>query len=109
MLTIVKPELILINSVLQPIAGFENPPNDAEADGEKSGRHCDADRNSYIGDLVKAPAKSADQVDDRIEQRHRPPDRRQDARGIETAAEERQRSNDQKRHDLQLLETVRPN
>ena len=40
--------------------------------------------------VIKGPAKAADQIDDRVEQAHRLPDRRQHTDRIERSAQERQ-------------------
>ena len=61
-----------------------------------------------VGQTEKAPAEAADQIEHRIEQRDRAPERRQYAGRIERAAEERQRRDNEQRHDLQLLEGVGP-
>ena len=97
-----------VRSGLQPVAGLEHPPDHRHAQREEHQRHRDADGDIDIGHLEKAPAEAADQIDDRIEQCDRPPERRQHAGRIEGAAEKGQRRNDQKRDDLQLLETVGP-
>src|SRR5687767_14292055 len=62
----------------------------------------------HVGDLVEAPAKAAYQVDDGVKERHRLPRRRQHADGIEGAAEEGERRDDEERNELQLLEAVGP-
>src|SRR3546814_4900384 len=56
----------------------------------------------------EGPAKAADQIDDGVEQRHRLPRRGQHRQRIEGPAEEGQRIDDEQRHHLQLLETLRP-
>src|SRR5690606_41734681 len=56
---------------------------------------------------IETPAKPADQVHHRIEQRHRLPERRQHVDRVETATEKRQRRHHHQRNDLQFLEAVR--
>jgi len=92
----------------QAIAGLEDPPDDGQAHDEKQDGDRDADADVHVGKLEEAPAEAADQVNERVEQRDRPPERRQQARRIERAAEERERGDDEHRHDLQSLETVGP-
>src|SRR5262249_2429007 len=94
--------------ILEPIAGLEDPPDGHEAQRQEQERHAQADCHIDVRDLEEGPAESADQVDHRIEQRHRLPDRRQHADRIEAAAEEGKRRDDEQRDDLQLLETIRP-
>src|ERR1700683_5115516 len=94
--------------ILEPIAGFEEPPDDRHADGEECKRRQQAQSYIHVGDAEKAPAEPADQIKQRIEQGHRAPERRQHAGRIERAAEERQRRQEEKRHNLQLFEAARP-
>ena len=54
------------------------------------------------------PAEPRDQVDHRVEQRHRLPERRQHGDRVERPAEEHERRDDQQRHQLQLFEVARP-
>src|SRR5690242_4815697 len=72
--------------VLQPVAGLEDPPHGRETGAEKNrdGRkaHLDID----ISDLEEAPAKAADEVNDRVEQGDRLPHRRQHLDRVEAAA-----------------------
>src|SRR4029453_745119 len=95
-------------SILQPVPGSENPPHQRHTAGEKAERDDDADPDADIGDLVKAPAETGDQIDHRIEQGNGAPARRQHVHGVETAAEEGQRRHHQHRNHLQLLEPVGP-
>src|SRR3954447_13371445 len=94
--------------VLDAIAGLENPADRAEAEREKQKRHRHADAEMHVGGFEDAPAETADQIDDRIEQRDRLPAVGQHMDRIEGAAEKRQGLNDQQRDDLQLLEAVGP-
>src|SRR6266567_1766562 len=94
---------------LQAIAGLEHPPDRAQAESEKYAGHRQADPDAHIRDSIKAPAESADQIDHGIGEADPLPERRQHGDGVEAAAEECQRRDDEKRHDLQLLETVGPN
>jgi hypothetical protein len=94
--------------ILQPIAGLEEPGNDRHAEREKSKRDGHAQSDMHVGDIEEAPAESRNQIDQRVEQRDRAPERRQHVRRIKGAAEKRQRRDDQERHDLQLLEIVGP-
>src|SRR5258708_27409537 len=93
---------------LEPIAGAEQPPHDRQAKHQEQPRHGKADADAHVGDLEEAPAEAADQVDHRIEQGDGLPGRRQHADRIEAAAQERQRRDDEQRHDLQLFEPVGP-
>src|SRR5262249_7322947 len=95
-------------SVLQPVAGLEDPPHQGEADRKKRKRHAEAEDHADVRDLVKAPAEAGDQIDYGIEQRDRAPARRQHVHGIEAAAEKRQRRHHQHRDHLQLLKSVGP-
>src|SRR5712692_8252950 len=81
----------VIALLLQPVAGLEDPPHRGEADGQEQQGHAQADADRDVGGLEEAPAEAADQIDDRIEQRERLPDRRQDLDRVEGAAEKRQR------------------
>src|SRR5882762_11736459 len=56
-------------SGFQAIAGPEDPDDDRQAREEESQRRRQADCDAYVRVAVEAPAKAADQVDDRIEQR----------------------------------------
>src|SRR5436305_8804673 len=98
----------LPHSILDAIAGLENPADRTEAEREKQKRHGEADAEMHVGGFKEAPAETADQIDDRIEQRDRLPAVRQHMDRIEGAAEKRQGLNDQQRYDLQLLETIGP-
>src|SRR6185295_5520833 len=93
---------------LEAIACPENPPHGDEAQRQEQRRHPETDAHMHIGDLVEAPAKSAHEVDNGIEERDRLPGRREDADGVEGAAEEGQRRQDEERNELELLEAVRP-
>src|SRR6266481_2167547 len=94
---------------LEPIARLENPPHHREADGEEYRRHAQADAHADVGDAVKAPAEAADQINHRIDESDRLPNRRQHLDGVEAAAKEAQRGDDEERHHLELFEPVRPN
>src|SRR6185437_9486526 len=95
-------------SILEPVAGLEDPADDGEADQQEDQCHDDADRDVHVGDLEEAPAEAADEIEHRIKQRDLLPQRRQYADRIEGAAEKRQRRDEQQRNDLQFLEAVRP-
>src|SRR5262245_30062547 len=95
-------------SVLQPIAGLENPGHEPETNREKAERHRQADADADVGSLVKAPAKTADQINDRVVQRERAKRRRQHVDRVEGAAEERERRDHQHRDELELLEALGP-
>src|SRR3990170_5020402 len=95
-------------SGLDPPAGLENPPDEDQACGEEDERHAEADGDVDVGLAVKAPAEAADQIKYRVEQRDGAPDRRQHVDGIEAAAEECERRDDQQRNKLQPLEIVGP-
>src|SRR5688572_9574843 len=93
---------------LEPVAGAENPPDDAKADDQERQRHAEADADMHVGYAEEAPAEAADEIHDRVEQRDSLPDRRQHVDRVERAAKERQRREDQQRDELQLLEPLRP-
>ena len=59
---------VSIPSALQPIPGLEDPGDHRQADHEEPKRHRQAHADAHVGGAVEAPAKAADQVDDRIEQ-----------------------------------------
>ena len=65
--------------------------------------------NADITRVIKGPAKAADQIDDRVEQAHRLPDRRQHTDRIERSAQERQRCDHQQWHDLEFFKSIGPN
>src|SRR6266702_5767641 len=95
-------------STLEPVSGLEYPRDDQQKHRQKQRGHAEAHLDVHIGESIEAPAKSANQINDRIEQRHRPPERRQHIHRIEASAEKRERRDDQERHELQLLEAIRP-
>src|SRR4051812_394583 len=74
-------------SRLEAIARPEDPGHDGEADGQHQGGRREADADMDVGDAVEAPAEAADEVDDRIEQRHHLPQRRQHLDRVEAAAQ----------------------
>src|ERR1043166_2528384 len=94
--------------VLQPIPGLEDPRDDAEADEEKHERHRKTQADANVGRLMEAPAKAADQINDRVKQAHGAPRRRQHVDRVECAAQKRQRRDDEHRDELELLEAVGP-
>src|SRR5436190_5458401 len=85
---------------LQPIPGPEDPRAYREEYREEDDRHAEAHPDADVGDTVEAPAKAADQVDDRVEQGHRLPHRRQHVDRVEAPAEKGERRHDQQRHEL---------
>src|SRR5262249_76400 len=94
--------------ILEPIARLEDPPDYDKAEEKEARRHGEAYSHSDVGDPIESPPKAVDEVDDRIEQRDALPGFGQHREGIERAAEKRERRDDEHRHDLQLLESVRP-
>src|SRR5215831_14250427 len=94
---------------LEPIACLENPPHSRKANGEECRRHAEADAYADIRNSIEAPAEAADQVNDWVDQCDRLPNWRQNLDGVEAATQEAQRGDDEKRHDLQLLEPIGPN
>src|SRR5688572_1062463 len=56
-------------SGFQPVAGLEYPPYGSEARAEEHQRHSKANSEIHIGDAIKAPTKTADQIDDGVEKR----------------------------------------
>src|SRR5690606_6429006 len=93
---------------LEPIAGPEDPGDQAQTQAEERQDHGEAGAQADVGDAVEAPAEATDEVHHRIEQRHGLPERRQHVDAVEAAAEEGQWRDDQQRHQLQLLEAVGP-
>ena len=92
----------------QPIAGAENPPQHRQAYGDEGRGEGEAADDADIAAAIEAPAETADQIDDRIEQADRAPERRQHVDRVERAAEEGERRHDQRRKDVQLLEASWP-
>src|SRR5215475_1530140 len=95
--------------VLQPVAGAKNPADQRQAEACEQHGHRQADAHVYVGDRIETPAKTADQINDRVEQAERLPGWWQQVDGIEAAAQKGERRNDQERDHLQLLEAIRPN
>src|SRR5690606_22638743 len=93
---------------LQVIPRLEDPPDGQQAQDHEDQRHAQADTDIQVRYAVEAPAKSTDEIDDRIEQRHLLPELGQHADRVEAAAQEGERRDDQHGHDLQLLETLCP-
>ncbi len=60
---------------LEPVPGAEDPGDDAQADGEEHEGHGKADEDVDVGQPIERPAEAADQIDHRVEQRHRLPQR----------------------------------
>jgi len=58
----------LRESVLEPVAGLEDPSDHEEANGREAQRHAQADGHAHVRDPVEAPAEAVDQVHDRVEQ-----------------------------------------
>src|SRR6185436_13086103 len=75
-------------SALQPVAGAENPDHPAQTEYEEHQGHGKAHAYAHIGGAIEAPAKAVYQVNDRVEQTHRAPDRRQNVDRVEGSAEE---------------------
>src|SRR5829696_969732 len=87
---------------------FEDPPHYRHAYGQEDRCHGQAHADTHIGDLIETPAKPAYQIDNRIEKSDGLPKRRQHIDRVKTTAKEDQWRNDEKRHELQPLETVGP-
>jgi hypothetical protein len=96
------------NSLAQPPAGREDPADrraaghDHHGDGDQ--RHADR----HVGKAEKRPAKARHKVQDRVQLGHAFPEWRQHIRRIERAAQKNQGRDHHHRHDLQLLEVLRP-
>src|SRR5215216_6862120 len=73
---------------LEPVACLEDPPHRRQAQDQEEDRHGQAQGHAYVGGSVEAPPEAADQVDHRIEEGDRLPERRQHLHGVEAAAEE---------------------
>ena len=93
---------------LESVSRLEDPPHRHQAHGQEADRHGQAQADAHVGDPVETPAEAADQVDHRVEQGDRLPERRQHIDRVEAAAEEDQRRDDEERHELQLLEALGP-
>src|SRR5260370_23396925 len=52
-------------SILDPVPGLEDPPHHEHAGREEGQRHADAQGHADIGDFIKAPAETGDQIDHR--------------------------------------------
>src|SRR5210317_689597 len=90
------------------VAGLEDPPYDEQARDQERDRHAEAKPHVDVRVLVEAPAESAHEIDDGIEQADRLPDRRQHADRVERAAEEGERHDHEYRHDRELLPAIGP-
>src|SRR6267154_3449175 len=95
-------------SILESIAGPEDPRHDRERHREECTGHGEAHPHAHVGQAVEAPAESAHEVDHGVEERDRPPEGRKHVDGVEAAAEKGERRDDQERYGLELLETVSP-
>src|SRR3546814_18187671 len=78
--------------ILQPPAGLENPRDQREAQDEEARDRGEADADAHIALVEEAPAETADQIHNRVEQAHRAPRLRQHVDRIEGAAEEGDRT-----------------
>ncbi len=58
----------MITLRLQPIPSFKNPPDHSQTDKHKQQSHPQTHTNIHIGNTIKAPAKTADQINHRVEQ-----------------------------------------
>src|SRR3546814_299830 len=95
-------------SGFQPIACAEYPGNKHQAQSQKEQGHAQAHIYVDIGNTVKAPAESADQIDYRVEQGNGLPEGRQHVDGVKAATQESQGRDDQQGYDLQLFEAIGP-
>src|SRR3954464_3448765 len=93
---------------LETIARLKYPPHRNKTHRQEQRRHPKAHADMHIGDLVEAPAEAAHQVGHGIEEGHGLPDGREDAHGVEGAAEEGKRRDDEERDELELLEALGP-
>ena len=80
---------------LEPVSRLEYPGHNGQRNDQKNHRHAQAQDNADIGQAVKAPAKSADQVDHRIEQSNGLPEWWQHINGVKAAAKKCERGDDQ--------------
>ena len=69
----------LYSLLLQSIPGLEHPPHDEQAGDQEHQNHGQTQSYAHVGDFEKAPAKTADQVNHRVEQGDGLPGRRQHA------------------------------
>src|SRR5215467_10542460 len=74
-------------SALQPVTGFEHPRHHRQADKKKYRDHRQAHTHADVRLTIETPAKTADQIDHRIEESNRAPDRGQHVDGVEGSAE----------------------
>src|SRR6056297_3767040 len=74
-------------SGLDPVAGLEDPPYHPEAEREEYADRGKAQAHAHIRNTEERPAKTRDQVDHRVEQRHRLPALRQHGDRVEGPAE----------------------
>src|SRR5262249_26344337 len=78
-------------SGLDPVAGLEDPADRGEAERQEHERHPEAGPDAHVGDAEEAPAKPADEVNDRISERQLLPERGEHLDGVEAPAEKRER------------------
>src|SRR5690606_31268084 len=95
-------------SCAKAIASAEDPADDHDADEQEPKRHAEAYGDRDIGNAEESPAKTAHQIDDRVEQGDRAPDAGQHVDRIEGAPKEGKGRHHQQRHKLQLLKIPRP-
>src|SRR3569832_1839775 len=95
-------------SVFQSVPRFEYPRHHGDADEKKRQRHRKADAAAHIRLAVEGPAKSVDEINDRVEQPEGAPELGQHGDRVDRPAEEGERRDDQHRDEAELLETQRP-
>lgn len=79
---------------------LKDPCDDAQRNYGERGDHAHANSDAYIAMLVKTPAEATDQVYHGIKQRYVIPEGWQHVDGIETAAEEGKRRDNEQRDEL---------
>src|SRR5215813_8498961 len=95
-----------VTLTLQAVAGLEDPGNENEACEEERGDRGQADTDADVRGAEERPAETADQINDRVEQRDGAPRLGQHRYRIKRAAEERERRDHQHRNELQLVEAL---
>src|SRR3569833_830539 len=95
-------------SVFQSVPRFEYPRHHGDADEKKRQRHRKADADAHIRLAVEGPAKSVEEISDRVEQTEGAPELGQHGDRVARPAEEGERRDVQLRDDAELLDTLRP-
>src|SRR3569623_1936934 len=95
-------------SVFQSVPRYEYPRHHGDADEKKRQRHRKADADAHIRLAVEGPAKSVDDLNDRVEQTEGAPELGQHGDRVERPAEESARRDAPHLDEAELLATLRP-